>query len=334
MRTKGRTPHNFRWTLEALQKEAARYDSKIDFRKKSKKAYEVALRRGIVNDICKHMSEARHNWTVEELQQRALKYKTRKMFEVNDRKAYRAAKVKGVFDQICDHMGPANIGPYTLDELQQEALKYTTRVDFQRKSKGSYLSARQQGLLDQVCAHMLKIRHRWTYEELRKEALKYHTRVEFERRSPKAYDRCCKRKIIDQVCLHMAASACTSFDERNLSCMIKEKYPKMQKLKINRVQIADKPHVKGFEIDIYIPELRKGIEFDGKYWHSIQGLQRSRSHWPVEDLQNYHQIKDDYFLSQHGIQILHIKEADWISNRQVCIERCLKFLQTEPREVA
>lgn len=68
-----------------------------------------------------------------------------------------------------------------------------------------------------------------------------------------------------------------------------------------------------------------GIEFDGKYWHSAKGLKRSRKHWPEEDIINYHEIKDNYFLSQ-GIQILHIKEEDWHINRSLCISQIEQFL--------
>ncbi len=89
-----------------------------------------------------------------------------------------------------------------------------------------------------------------------------------------------------------------------------------------------KPHIKGFDIDIYIPELRKGIEFDGTYWHSFSGLSRSRIDWPHEDIENYHQIKDKYFLSK-GIHAFHVIEEDWIINKEKCIKECLEFLNAK-----
>lgn len=102
-------------------------------------------------------------------------------------------------------------------------------------------------------------------------------------------------------------------------------YPKIVKLKDYKVKIEGKPHIKRFEIDIFVPELNKGIEFDGIYWHSIAGLKRSRKHWPLEDLENYHQIKDTYFLGK-GIKILHIKEQDWLKNKEECVKKCFQFL--------
>ena len=43
---------------------------------------------------------------------------------------------------------------------------------------------------------------------------------------------------------------------------------------------------------------------------------------------NYHTIKDRAFLSK-GIQILHIEEKDWNSDKEACIEKCLEFLRGE-----
>ena len=94
-----------------------------------------------------------------------------------------------------------------------------------------------------------------------------------------------------------------------------------------RVFILGKPHIMGFELDIYVSEARKAIEFDGSYWHSDQGLKRNRSHWPQEDIDNYHILKDTYFKLK-GIEILHINEEEWTNNPQVAVEKCFKFLKT------
>lgn len=118
-----------------------------------------------------------------------------------------------------------------------------------------------------------------------------------------------------------------SLPETVLFDSIKEKYPSTKRLRECNVKIKDKPHIKGFEIDIFIPHLNKGIEFDGKYWHSYKGLRRSRGHWPDEDVLNYHEIKDKYYLSK-GIKILHVREIDWIIDSKSCIDKCLLFLES------
>ncbi len=53
------------------------------------------------------------------------------------------------------------------------------------------------------------------------------------------------------------------------------------------------------EIDIYLPELKIGFEFNGLYWHSEKFKEM-----------NYHIDKTNYFRDK-GIRIIHIWEDDW-----------------------
>ena len=53
------------------------------------------------------------------------------------------------------------------------------------------------------------------------------------------------------------------------------------------------------EIDIYLPELKIGFEFNGLYWHSEKFKEK-----------NYHLDKSNYF-KEKGIRIIHIWEDDW-----------------------
>ena len=172
--------------------------------------------------------------------------------------------------------------------------------------------------------HMVPLRKSWNLESIRCEALKYKTRGDFERNST-AYSAASKRGIIDKVCSHMTKAGGASVAEIDLMKIIKKVYLKATKLRDLKVKIPDKPYIKGFDLDIYIPELRKAIEFDGSYWHSVSGLKRSRSSWPIEDLKNYHQLKDNHF-KRKGIEVLHIKEVDWKKDKNKEIRKCLDFL--------
>lgn len=60
-----------------------------------------------------------------------------------------------------------------------------------------------------------------------------------------------------------------------------------------------------FEIDVYLPDMKIGIEFNGLYWHS--DLFKSKS---------YHLDKTNYF-KQKGIRIIHIWEDDWIVRQNI-----------------
>lgn len=59
------------------------------------------------------------------------------------------------------------------------------------------------------------------------------------------------------------------------------------------------------EIDIYLPELNLGFEFNGLYWHSEGKKDR-----------DYHLNKTKYF-EEKGIRIIHIWEDDWIYKNDI-----------------
>ena len=60
-----------------------------------------------------------------------------------------------------------------------------------------------------------------------------------------------------------------------------------------------------FEIDIYLPDLAIGFEFNGLFWHSEKCKDK-----------NYHLDKTNYFKDR-DIRIIHIWEDDWTFNRDI-----------------
>ena len=71
-----------------------------------------------------------------------------------------------------------------------------------------------------------------------------------------------------------------------------------------------------FEIDIYIPEKRIGIEYNGSYFHSINGRREGRI------TKNYHYNKS-MTAKQKDIQLIQIWEDQW-KNQQEIIKDVLK----------
>ena len=61
----------------------------------------------------------------------------------------------------------------------------------------------------------------------------------------------------------------------------------------------------GLEIDIYLPELKIGLEFNGIYYHSSKFKER-----------NYHLDKTNYF-KEKDIRIIHIWEDDWDFRKEI-----------------
>jgi len=96
----------------------------------------------------------------------------------------------------------------------------------------------------------------------------------------------------------------TSALEQDVLSAVTAQFPDME-IK-NRVR----PRVGGrrLEIDIFFPDINKGIEVDGGYWHDTKLIKEGKC--PDQK----HKEKDDYFATM-GIQILHVKENEWKKDR-------------------
>jgi hypothetical protein len=232
----------------------------------------------------------------------------------------------GWLDSICSFMGEKSNEAYSLEDLKRIALTCNSKEQLRNSYMGVYSALHRNGLLEEFCTHMIPLWEvKWdTVEKIQQEALKYNSRGEFKKYSSGAWGAARDLGILDTVCSHMKKSRSISLKEKDLLDNMKMFFPTAKTLR-SKVSIEGKPHIKSFDIDIYIPELKLGIEFDGTYHHSLKGLKRSRKHWPDEDVHNYHDLKDAHFATK-GIKILHIKEVDWDLDKQSCIQRCLDFL--------
>ena len=323
-----------KWTFEKIKDRASKFFTRNEFKKNEITAYSTACRLKILDEVCSHMAKPKTLLlTNKSLQERALKFTNRNDFQNNDIGAYQSALKRGILQEICFHMTPSATSPYTYEEICEEALKFKTRKEFQKGSP-AYKAAWRRDILDQVCSHMPKhvdqsgennTSFKWTNQMIHEEALKFNKRTDFKSGNPQAYDVAVQRKIMDEVCSHMKRAINVSGPELELLRSIKEIYPSATTYRLRNVKNAEKPHIKGFYLDIYIPEIKKGIEFDGQWHHSIEGLKRSRKNWPIEDILNYHKLKDDHFTSI-GIQVIHIKEESWILDKGICIQECIDFL--------
>ena len=95
-----------RWTNEALAHEARNYNSRTAFSTGSPSAYVIARNRGILDDICAHMTDGNVKWTDESIREEARKYSLKTDFRRKSASAYRTACIQGkdyVLD-ICRHM--------------------------------------------------------------------------------------------------------------------------------------------------------------------------------------------------------------------------------------
>lgn len=149
-----RKPRGY-WTLELLQKEALKYETRGSFYKGSP-AYKAARRVGVLEKICSHMENSSFiKWTPESLSIEALKYNTRQDFRKGSPRAADRCIDKGIMDEVCSHMVSGR-RVWFKENLIIEALKYSSVVDFKRGSQAAYNAAKKLGLSDSICTHMIR----------------------------------------------------------------------------------------------------------------------------------------------------------------------------------
>jgi hypothetical protein len=76
-----------------------------------------------------------------------------------------------------------------------------------------------------------------------------------------------------------------------------------------------------YEIDIYLPDLKLGFEFNGLYWHSDKFKEK-----------NYHINKTNYFKKK-GIRIIHIWEDDWLYKSEIIKSQIKNWLGLNNKKI-
>lgn len=313
-----------KWDKEKLHKEARKYSRRVDFQRLSASAYVNARKQGILEEICSHMEKCLKYWTNEDLLEEARKYKTRMDMRKNNYPAYCRIHKRKIQETCFYHMDSVR-KKWDRESVLKEVEKYKTRKDFEEGSVSAYCASIRLKMGDEIRKILYYKMNNWTNEDLACEAKKFKTRGEFYRKSPAKHLISCRRGILEEICNHMKRSGSTSSGELELLDIVKQVHPNVYKLKKRNITIEDKPYIKGFDIDIFIPDIKKGIEYDGKYYHSIDFMIKNKKHWKEEDVLKYHEIKDNYFNTL-GIEILHIKELDWINDREGCISKIKEFI--------
>jgi hypothetical protein len=115
-------------------------------------------------------------------------------------------------------------------------------------------------------------------------------------------------------------SLCTICNPIGDSSSIKEK-DLFEFISLNYTGEIIKSYREGLEIDIYLPDLNIGFEFNGLYWHS-------------EDFKesNYHLNKTNHF-KRKGITIIHIWEDDWTFKRNIIESQIKNLLKVSSEKI-
>lgn len=91
-----------------------------------------------------------------------------------------------------------------------------------------------------------------------------------------------------------------------------ELYLFIKQLKENSIH-SDREQIFPLELDIYIPDLKIAIEYDGDYWHSLPDMKRR------DNLKNK-------ICKEKGINLFRVKESDWYNNKENIKENFRRIL--------
>ena len=110
-------------------------------------------------------------------------------------------------------------------------------------------------------------------------------------------------KFSQQAAAHLKGSKCPKC-AHSISVSEDEIVKIIESMGLN-VIVRNRKIIKPYELDIYIPELNKAIEFNGTYWHY------SEKHF----IPGKHGLKSK-LCRQKGIKLLHVREDLWLINKE------------------
>ncbi len=77
--------------------------------------------------------------------------------------------------------------------------------------------------------------------------------------------------------------------------------------------VNDRTKIAPLEIDIYLPELQLGFEFNGKYWHTSGGVREEAKCFEAQEV---------------GVKIVNVWEVEWNKNKDKTKQEVLSYLPT------
>lgn len=101
-------------------------------------------------------------------------------------------------------------------------------------------------------------------------------------------------------CYNCYGDPCSSYQEKTVVNFIKSIYAG---------EIIENYTLENKELDIFIPEFRLGIEFNGLIWHSF-GTSYPNN-YEKEKYEKERLLRKTYFFNSHNIQVLHIFSHEW-----------------------
>lgn len=265
-------------------------------------------------------------WDKQKVIESAKLFKNKSEWRKKFPSAYAYAFNRNLLDEACSHM-PKRAAKliYSNEEIINDAKKFKTRKEWIENSRSKYFLAINRGILKICCEHMGKRFLKKDFNQIKEIAKKYNSKGEWLNADENSYRSAMKRGWLEEVTSHMKRVGQTSIPEQKLLLEIKKIYPSAKAEWFKNEEKEAKQ--KRFQIDIYIPEIKKGIEFNGTYWHSLEGLKRGRPTWTDEELLKYEEIKKIFFKNKN-IDLMYVKQKDWENCPDKVLEEVKNFLGT------
>ena len=100
---------------------------------------------------------------------------------------------------------------------------------------------------------------------------------------------------------------------------IRRQYPQYRIITNDRTLIIASDGHTPLEIDIYIPELKLGIEADGIRWHDREAYERDRRNGTEYSEEMY----KERYCARKGIKLIHVWDSDGLSTIQRQIDNAI-----------
>lgn len=195
------------WTEEHVLKEALKYQTRIDFCKKSSSAYSAAGKLKIRDKVCAHMDK--NLWTKERIFKEVERFKTYNEFMNESPSAYQASgklKLRNKIKKILPYSRKEN-GYWSLMKLKKEAKKYKNKTDFMNGNKAAYSAARKHAQKDEILEHMPDRKKTkriiWDEKNIRELAKVLDNRTIFQKKYSGAAKMAKKLGIYNEITKHM-----------------------------------------------------------------------------------------------------------------------------------
>ena len=146
-----------KWNKKKVLKDAKKYKSRSEWKKKSPSAYRFAKKHGFFEQAVMHMKKPlKGKWTEENIIKNAKKYKTIKEWMKNEPGAYAAAQKKKLLSKATKHMKRLWKIKWNENSINTKAKKFKYRSEFKEAFPSAYAAARRLGILKKVTKHMKK----------------------------------------------------------------------------------------------------------------------------------------------------------------------------------